>query len=185
MTEKKYHHGNLKTEAIKEAVELSKQSHLLGWSLRQLAKHMGVSHVALYNHFDAKQDLLYEVAIYGFNELITLSQQEHSLKKLGECYIQFAHKNSVVFEAMFHPELPPANNPKLAQTASAYMNLVKKTIQEDSSISSDYEKVFLRSWAAVHGYAHLISKGILQKTDISEQTLSTSVFLDSLWDSRG
>ena len=87
----------------------------------------------------------------------------------------------MVFEAMFHPELPPENNPRMAEVASSYVEYVKETIQVDSSINSDSDKVFLKSWAAVHGFAHLYSKGILQKTQLSDQDLSVTSFLDFLW----
>ena len=47
-----YHHGNLKSKLLEEAVTLISQDGLENLSLRRLATQCGVSHNAIYRHFD-------------------------------------------------------------------------------------------------------------------------------------
>ena len=53
-----YHHGNLKSKLLEEAVTLISQDGLENLSLRRLATQCGVSHNAIYRHFDSKERLI-------------------------------------------------------------------------------------------------------------------------------
>ena len=54
MEEKKYHHGNLKQEMIKEGIKLVTTKGDSELSLRKLASICGVSASATYSHFKDK-----------------------------------------------------------------------------------------------------------------------------------
>lgn len=177
MAKQKYHHGNLKTDAVIEAISLSKKKGLFSWSLRELSKHMGVSHAALYKHFDTKEEILYQVAIKGFEELIELSNTAKNLKESGEIYIKYAIENPIIFEAMFHPELPPHKNEDFQMISSAFLDISKSKVDS----VKDKDKIFLKGWAAVHGYALLSTRQIIQNTNISKKDSSPKSFIHFLW----
>lgn len=182
MSKKDYHHGNLKEQAIMAAIELSESEGLLGWSLRSLAKSMKVSHVALYKHFENKDELLYEVATFGFEKLIALSRDEKDIVNLGKRYIEFSLSSKQLFESMFHPALPPEKHQKFATVSSEYLNLIKKVISEDNRFAGKEQQAFLKGWTAVHGYALLASRGVFEHTDLDQKVLDVNSYLQFLWD---
>ena len=79
-----YHHGNLKSKLLEEAVTLISQDGLENLSLRRLATQCGVSHNAIYRHFDSKERLIDACRAYVMQELtrtleLTLSGLDESL----------------------------------------------------------------------------------------------------------
>ena len=63
-----YHHGNLKSKLLEEAVTLISQDGLENLSLRRLATQCGVSHNAIYRHFDSKERLIDACRAYVMQE---------------------------------------------------------------------------------------------------------------------
>ena len=91
-----YHHGNLKSKLLEEAVTLISQDGLENLSLRRLATQCGVSHNAIYRHFDSKERLIDACRAYVMQELtrtleLTLSGLDESLpqtmEQLGTAYL--------------------------------------------------------------------------------------------------
>lgn len=58
MKEKPYHHGNLQTELIEEGLALIHEEGKVNFSLRKLAKRLGVSPTACYNHYADVDELM-------------------------------------------------------------------------------------------------------------------------------
>ena len=105
-----YHHGNLKSKLLEEAVTLISQDGLENLSLRRLATQCGVSHNAIYRHFDSKERLIDACRAYVMQELtrtleLTLSGLDESLpqtmEQLGTAYLDFYMRNSTYFSAYF------------------------------------------------------------------------------------
>ena len=65
MKSKTYHHGNLKEALISAGLEILSEKGMEGLSLRNVAKQIGVSHAAPYNHFHDKQALLAAMSTVG------------------------------------------------------------------------------------------------------------------------
>ena len=100
-----YHHGNLKSKLLEEAVTLISQDGLENLSLRRLATQCGVSHNAIYRHFDSKERLIDACRAYVMQELtrtleLTLSGLDESLpqtmEQLGTAYLDFYMRNPTV-----------------------------------------------------------------------------------------
>ena len=53
-----YHHGNLKHELIENAISIIAESGASQLSLRSLSASCGVSHNAIYRHFDSKRKMI-------------------------------------------------------------------------------------------------------------------------------
>ena len=105
-----YHHGNLKSKLLEEAVTLISQDGLENLSLRRLATQCGVSHNAIYRHFDSKERLIDACRAYVMQELtrtleLTLSGLDESLpqtmEQLGTAYLDFYMRNPTYFSAYF------------------------------------------------------------------------------------
>ena len=62
----RYHHGDLRSALVDQAVALITAQGDVSFSLRDLAGRIGVSHAAVYRHFADKTALLNAVAAHGF-----------------------------------------------------------------------------------------------------------------------
>jgi len=61
-TDRSFHLGLTATHVIDEAVDLTRASHLWGWSIRDLARSLGVSPSVVYHHVGGKDALCRAVA---------------------------------------------------------------------------------------------------------------------------
>ena len=59
--EKRYHHGDLKTQLIKAGLRMIQEEGIKKLSLRKLAQVCNVSEAAPYSHFKNKEELLDEL----------------------------------------------------------------------------------------------------------------------------
>ncbi|MFW5843314.1 MAG: TetR/AcrR family transcriptional regulator [Spirochaetota bacterium] len=73
--DKKYHHGNLRQEAVAAALGLIESDGEAGLSLRGVARRLGVSSAALYRHFADREALLDAVAVEGQRQLAELLEE--------------------------------------------------------------------------------------------------------------
>ncbi len=65
----RYHHGDLRRALVEEALLLLAESGDGGFSLRELARRVGVTANASYRHFANKDALLQALASEGFRRL--------------------------------------------------------------------------------------------------------------------
>ena len=109
LTDTPYHHGHLRETLIASALALEPEHGALGLSLRQVAKHAGVSHAAVYHHFENKEALVVGVARSGFARLLMEMDIEldrapdafFALVMLGAEYLRFAFGNPSLFRFMY------------------------------------------------------------------------------------
>ncbi len=164
-----YHHGDLRAQLVQEAcAQIEKSFH---FTIRDLARSLGVTHAAAYRHFRSKRDLLAAVATEGFRGLegvLTSAAQPPAgsdprvaLKQQGVAYVKFAVTRPGLFRAMFHPDLADKSDyPELESLAVATFRRLVQTIesgQRDGSFRSGAVDVFsTAAWALVHGLACLL-----------------------------
>jgi AcrR family transcriptional regulator len=104
-----YHHGNLRSAAVEEALVAIADGGVTALNMHTLARRLGVTQPALYHHFTGKSDLLGELAALGYRELREcLWEARHSsadpvagMGELGRAYVRFALTNPGKFRAMF------------------------------------------------------------------------------------
>lgn len=108
-----YHHGDLRAELIRSAVELIAEDDLARLSLRRVAERAGVSYAAPYHHFQSKNDLLAAVAAQAFERLRgrlerAIGRRRSAVRRLEAAlhtYLDFAVENPSYFRVMSMPEL--------------------------------------------------------------------------------
>jgi AcrR family transcriptional regulator len=66
-----YHHPDLRQALLDGAVRLIKEEGMREFSLRKLAKEVGVSHAAPYRHFENKEAILATLMLEGHKRLRT------------------------------------------------------------------------------------------------------------------
>ena len=171
----RYHHGDLRSALVDQAVALIAAQGDVNFSLRDLASRVGVSHAAVYRHFADKTALLNAVAVHGF---ALLAQAIHAagegwdhdparqLARQGAAYVNMATRHPGHFAAMFAPQVSQSGQAVEVQAASeaAYLPLVHSVMRRLKSRDASEPSVqteALRCWALVHGLACLQLSGNL------------------------
>lgn len=178
-TKPNYHHGDLKNTLLESAASLLQSAGIQQLSLRDVAKHAGVSYAAPYHHFAGKEELISQLAIKFLWELDAFSQKklkpkmppEKQLEVLGTSYISFCIQNPAKFQLMFRPEFGDTLE-QLELRQAPVLRLLLATIQQSlagKKISAKqlpnlvFEKT-ITAWSLVHGFCSLIIDGPLGKT---------------------
>jgi len=175
-----YHHGQLRDALLAAAIALEPAHGPLGLSLRQVAKHAGVSHAAVYNHFASKDALVVAVADLGFAQLTaalseTLARpgggRAHppgyagffTLGEIARAYVRFASRHASLFRFMFGT--PPQAGASLADRQDAVLALFARAIemaQADGTVRRGVAARYgAQLWSLVHGVAALSANDAL------------------------
>lgn len=108
MKEKPYHHGNLQTELIEEGLALIHEEGKGNFSLRKLAKRLGVSPTACYNHYADVDELMREMKNYVTRKfcdaLIAGTDKEDpagAAINMGIAYVEFFADNPHYFTFIY------------------------------------------------------------------------------------
>lgn len=160
----RYHHGDLKNALIDGALTMLAEDGIQGLSLRKVAKHIGVSHNAPYQHFPDKETLIAALAEQGFRMLgeaidrgvASLGQSDavSRLIKAGVSYVEFMSTHSEYHEVMFGP-FPHAQYPSLSEQAVAsfdrLVTLVAEGQAEGDFREGNPREIAATLWSTVHG----------------------------------
>lgn len=159
MTEKPYHHGDLRAALLAAAeVELTEKG-VEGFSLRSVAKRAGVSHAAPSHHFGDTNGLLTALAAEGFTRFQdTLDAREVGATdardravRAGLGYLEFALARPALFRLVFSSARPDFTSPDLIAAANrAYDHLVGLVTDLGGG-----EADVVALWATSHGIADL------------------------------
>lgn len=105
-----YHHGNLKEELLKQAVEVIHTEGIDALTLSVLSKRVGTSRSAIYRHFSSKDDLMHNVILYGFEMFeikiaaVFLQKEKDVFERfyiMGKEYISFAIEHPNLYRMLF------------------------------------------------------------------------------------
>jgi AcrR family transcriptional regulator len=160
-----YHHGDLRTALVAEALKLLEKQDLEALSLREVARNLGVSATAVYRHFPAKEDLLKALAGRG---LAMLAEQQQwaaakakgaaAFAETGRAYVRFALANPNLFRLIFI-HTPGRLRPDAQSPEGSPARLLRNYIAGALGPRATQEQIFvaaLRAWALVHGLSMLI-----------------------------
>jgi len=186
VTERAYHHGNLRQELLERAWATIDGDGLDALSLRQLARDVGVSHGASARHFADRTALLDAIAVAGFTRLndalaaaagseTTFAGQLHAA---GLAYIGFAVEHPAILDLMYKAKHHPDASPELAGLSRASMVVVNELVGEAQARGEVrpgvVERQSLVVFAAVHGVAALATDDLLDGVpwrDAAEATI--------------
>ena len=172
-----YHHGNLRSALLDEALATIRAEGVEGVTLRDIGARLGVSRTALYRHFTDKRALLAAVATEGFRmlreQLVDAWEKggrgDTAFHAMGVAYVHFAVDNPSHYRVMFGGFIDPAaKSPELgAEARGAFQALVDAlaALQHDGVFYSDDAVLMAtHTWALVHGIAMLAIDGQLGET---------------------
>jgi AcrR family transcriptional regulator len=176
MTSKKtYHHGDLRQALIEEAIALVAEQGTSNWSLREVARRIGVSHTAPYRHFTDRDALLAAVAERGFQKMSQfllaslvkiLTPHSLRLQTIGIAYVQYAIDHPSEYEVMFryqknkqqHLTLQEASH----QTFAILVDEIEAGQKNGEFRLEDPRQLALVSWSVVHGLSMLLIDGQIE-----------------------
>jgi AcrR family transcriptional regulator len=178
MTQEKqgYHHGDLRAALIRAGESVLAETGIEGFSLRRVAREVGVSHSAPAHHFGDTQGLLAALATDGFTRFLAAMQARQNaaatqdaralLTASGLGYMDFALDAPALFSLMFGSERVDFCDPALDQAATAAFDHLAQDIArlrgaspyEDAEAMTDV----MAAWSMVHGFAALLMAGRLK-----------------------
>lgn len=110
-----YHHGDVPKALLAAALQRIKTDGIQNFSLRAIARDIGVSQSAPYRHFKDKNALLVKLAIEGFEQLSQskpLPEGDDNFANLidiGLTYINFATQHPQHYQLMFSNQISNRN----------------------------------------------------------------------------
>jgi AcrR family transcriptional regulator len=165
MSSRPYHHGDLYRALLDQATVLITELGPTGWSLRELARQVGVSHAAPSHHFGDKTGLLTALAAEGFERLAGANREVRerggSFLEQGVAYVRFAVDHPAHFEVMFRPDLHHRQDPRLIAARQSARDQLYPPAREAAHLPSSDWSAGLAAWSLVHGLATLWLNGAL------------------------
>lgn len=178
MSDKQYHHGDLRNALIEAGIKMIGEEGEEKLSLRRLASACQVSNAAPYAHFAGKEELLWAIqehVTWKFMDYLQTAVAEYeepdgeaALITLGKAYVRFFIQNPSYFAFLFsrgyikvklsikeeaRGEETEGNFPPYELLKKCYLRYNAQRGQEISRKQQELELVHL--WADVHGIASL------------------------------
>ena len=173
-----YHHGDLRQAVLEAAVALLAEVGAGELSMREVARRVGVSHRALYRHYeDGYRDLA--AAMRASIERRGSDAPVERLVALGEGYLRFARAERARYEVMFGPRLNEDERfPTLEHAIREAVRVVgaelKRAAPEASSVARRDAGIAL--WSAAHGLASLVLVGRVRLKDAHVSRYADTIF---------
>jgi AcrR family transcriptional regulator len=159
-----YHHGDLRTALVEEGLRLLITGTADLFSLREVARNVGVSAPAVYRHFPDKAAFLAALAKEGLSRLAAAQSAAASVggragfAASGQAYVRFALANPGLFRLIFTSSAI-SHTDLLDDPEGSAGWLLHQHATLAAAPSSDLEMARIlayRAWSLVHGLAMLI-----------------------------
>ncbi|WP_437475978.1 TetR/AcrR family transcriptional regulator [Sorangium sp. So ce1014] len=170
-----YHHGDLRRAVLEEALALIEAQGNASFTLREVARRIGVSHAAPYRHFADKRALMTELAVQASAALgaqisAALEEAGGELRArflaAGFAYVRFALEHPAPFHVMYSGEVN-VEDPRVAAATSQNLGLLLGFIEQAQRAGAfppgDPMALAVPIWAMHHGLATLAASGALSK----------------------
>jgi AcrR family transcriptional regulator len=180
VSERPYHHGNLRTALLEQAERTVRERGAQDLSLRELAREIGVSHGAPRRHFPDRQALLDALAEAGFArlgaELRSASDGagedfEARLQATAAAYVRFATRDAALLELMFagkHREEAGTLHEAAERAFAVMLELIDQGQAQGALEPGEPERVGLVLFATIQGIAALVTGAIVAPDQLDE-----------------
>lgn len=175
-----YHHGNLKKELIEVGIKIISEKGFEHLSLRNISQQCGVSHNAIYHHFDNKEQMIdccREYVTQTLTEYLeqSINELDNAAKVNAFChaylsfyleyptYYSFLYRNSAV-KIVFSVDEVKENYPPF----ELFRKVCKNAFESESLTDLEFHCRLVHYWSLMHGMCSLM--------------LSENVQIDCDWD---
>lgn len=173
-----YHHGNLKAALIEAGFKALETGSLEDLSLRALAKAVGVTPTAAYNHFSDKMALMVDMKTEGFQRFDAAlhealmaaepSTPEGKIRAMARAYLHFAFTQPGIFNLIFfwtpEPEYFTNDLMEAAGCAERHLqNTMTEMFAQEGFELTEYQQAVasFSAWSLVHGVTLLLRTGVV------------------------
>jgi AcrR family transcriptional regulator len=170
-----YHHGDLRAALLRAGEAELAEAGVERFSLRAVARRVGVSHSAPAHHFGDARGLVTALAAEGFRRFLAAMQARQAeaegedavalLTASGLGYVDFAQASPTLFRLMFASERVKGESEELREAAeAAYAHLVADVARlRGAPPEGDPEGMaeVAAAWSLSHGFAELLVSGRL------------------------
>lgn len=167
-----YHHGNLKEDLIRAALELIAAKGPGGFTFAEAARAAGVSPAAPYRHFRDRDALLADVAQRGFESFAGALEAAFdqgrpnplaALEAVGRAYLAFARREPALYAAMFEAGVPADATPGLRLAADRAFAVLRLAADALCHTLPERDRppalmMSLHIWSLAHGIASLFAR---------------------------
>lgn len=172
-TSARYHHGDLPNALKAAAVEVIDERGTAGFSLREVARRVGVSHAAPAHHFGDSTGLLTALAIDAFRALdaaMTLAEEGSAdpvdrLTRIGQAYVAVGRTHPAHCSVVFRLDLVDATSAEYIEWGErAYGHLLSalEAIRDAHNPELDVADAARLCWATMQGlvvlYAGMVER---------------------------
>ncbi|MCA0175942.1 MAG: TetR/AcrR family transcriptional regulator [Proteobacteria bacterium] len=183
-----YHHGDLRRALIETALTLLAEEQGWQFTLREVARRVGVSHAAPYKHFPDKGALLAALAVQGFEQLgreLRAAGEPPSRSVLAafraaaSAYMQFGLRNPALYRLMFSAEAGDAASvhasERVLQTLGVLVDLLARGQQAGVFRRRPVQAQVAACWAQMHGLTLLAIEGLLLPQKVGAKPLEAAL----------
>jgi len=150
-----------------------------GFSMRKLARALGVTAPALYRHYESKERVLFDVIGEGYRQLIQYLYRaleaptpEERFRLAGDGYVEFALRHPRYYEMLFIgvellgvDQIPEEVAAQGCAVGQFWNDRVRECIEAGLLRDGDTEAVGMTLWAHAHGLIALYLKGMLRMSE--------------------
>lgn len=163
----------LKEACVRAAHEVIAEHGIEKLSLREVARHLGVSHQAPYRHYPSRDHLLAEVMRRCFESFANdLDQRERAddpiveLNSLGRRYLAYAVAHPLEYRLMFGTPWPePAAHPDLVRDAVHAFDVLRAVLRriygEKGAARQQVDLHAMFIWSTMHGLASITESNVM------------------------
>lgn len=181
MEKRGYHHGDLRQALIEAGLALLVQQAADAFSLREVARAVGVSATAVYRHFPDKAALLDALAREGLGKLAEAQRAaarqagggQAGFAATGVAYVRFALDNPALFRMIFGAK---ASHDMLEAPQYGLPDALTFLRENAAAVAvetgADPRVEAIRAWSLVHGLALLLlDQQVTMEDDLVEQII--------------
>jgi AcrR family transcriptional regulator len=178
MSDRRYHHGNLRAALLAKAEATLRVSGVDGLSLRELARAVGVSHGAPRRHFEDKAALLEALVAEGFHRLgCALARAAEpddrefaaALNDVALAYIHFATENAPLVDLMSGSRYLAEASDALVRARELCFEPVRRLVEIGQSTGDlapgDVRRMGTLIFATLHGLAVMANNKMIDPLD--------------------
>lgn len=164
-----------------------------GFSMRKLAKAVGVTAPALYRHFDSKERLLHDVMVQAYQQFaqylyraLAGTTPRERFRMAGEAYLDFALGHPKLYDILFAS--PATSGLRTASdeleslgcaVGQFWHDRVRECMDDGVLAEGDPEEASITLWAHAHGLLNLHRKGVLMRDGPMEEAAFRALFQSS------
>ncbi|MDR7301594.1 TetR/AcrR family transcriptional regulator [Haloactinomyces albus] len=168
MSERGYHHGDLRNALLTATTELVRERGARGFSVSEAARRVGVSSSAPYRHFPDRDAMLAAAALAGFIELenrfVNRPTQQgftDTVAQIAFEYLRFAREDTARFEVMFAHGIDKAEHEDLLRQTSRIQERLEVALGRYLR-PDEITRRAAELWSLAHGVSELAIGGNVQ-----------------------